>query len=87
MSRPPPPPLPDHIGPVEFSEPGCLVVVRCPHDARAVERKAQEVDGFRALSAVFARVSLREPPKLDQPGLGRFQREAKPFQPIPQRVL
>ena len=55
--------------------------------ARAVEREAQEVDGFRALSAVSARVSLREPPELDQLGLGRFQREAEPFQPIPQRVL
>jgi hypothetical protein len=36
---------------------------------------------------VFARVSLREPPKLDQLGLGRFQREAEPSQPIPQCVL
>jgi hypothetical protein len=32
---------------------------------------------FCALSAAFARVSLREPSKLDQLGLGRFKSEAE----------
>ena len=41
--------------------------------SRAIQRQPQEVDGFRALSAAFARVSLREPTKLDQFGLGRMR--------------
>jgi hypothetical protein len=32
-------------------------------------------------------MSLREPPKFDQLGVGRFQREAELSQPIPQGVL
>jgi hypothetical protein len=42
-----------------------------------MQRQPQEVDGFRALSAAFARMSLREPSKLDQLGLGRFKSEAE----------
>jgi hypothetical protein len=34
--------------------------------SRAIQRQPQEVDGFRAPSAAFTRVSLREPTKLDQ---------------------
>src|ERR1700756_59275 len=45
--------------------------------SRTIQRQPQEVDGFRALSAAFARVSLREPTKLDQaPSLGFFSRGA-----------
>ena len=49
--------------------------------SRAIQRQPQEVDGFRALSAAFARVSLREPSKLDQFGLGRLKSEAELSQP------
>jgi hypothetical protein len=36
-----------------------------------------KVDGFRVPSAAFARVSLREPSKLDQFGLGRHKSGAE----------
>jgi hypothetical protein len=45
--------------------------------SRAIQRQPQEVDGFRALSAALARVSLREPTKLDQFGLGRLKSKAE----------
>ncbi|MGA7454372.1 MAG: hypothetical protein WBW73_25000, partial [Rhodoplanes sp.] len=38
--------------------------------SRAIQRQPQEVDGFRALSAALARVSLRESTKLNQLGFG-----------------
>src|SRR6516162_7041551 len=54
---------------------------------RAMQRQPQEVDCFRALSAAFTRVSLREPTKLNQLGLGRLKSETELFQPKAQRVL
>ena len=51
------------------------------------ERQPQEVDGFRALSAAFARVSLREPTKLNQLGFGRLKSETELSQPKAQGVL
>src|ERR1700730_7859562 len=47
----------------------------------------QEVDGFRALSAAFTRMSLREPTELNQLGFGRLKSETELFQPKAQRVL
>src|ERR1700751_3223286 len=55
--------------------------------SRAIQRQPQEVDGFRALSAAFARVSLREPTKLNQLGFGRLKSEAELSQPKAQRIL
>src|SRR6201997_417470 len=55
--------------------------------SRAIQRQPQEVDGFRALSAAFARVSLREPTELNQLGFGRLKSEAELSQPKAQRVL
>src|ERR1700757_768217 len=52
-----------------------------------MQRQPQEVDGFRALSAAFTRVSLREPTELNQLGLGRLKSETELFQPKAQRVL
>src|SRR4029450_8446449 len=49
--------------------------------SRAIQRQPQEVDGLGAFSAAFACVSLREPSKLDQLGLGRFKSEAELSQP------
>src|SRR5690349_9384563 len=49
--------------------------------ARAIEGQTQKVDGFWAISAAFARVSLREPTKLDQLSLGRFQSKTELAQP------
>src|SRR5690348_18310745 len=40
--------------------------------SRAIQRQAQKVDGLRAVPAALASVSLREPAKLDQLGLGRL---------------
>jgi hypothetical protein len=54
---------------------------------RAIERQAQKVDRLWAISAALARVSLREPAKLDQLGLGRLQSKAELTQPATQRVL
>ena len=45
--------------------------------SRAIQRQAREVDGFRACSAAFACMSLREPVKLNQFGLGRLKSEAE----------
>ena len=55
--------------------------------SRAIQRQAQKVDGFRALSAAFARVSLREPTELNQLGFGRLESEAELSQPKAQRLL
>src|SRR6516165_6127452 len=55
--------------------------------SRAIQRQPQEVDCFRALSAAFTRVSLREPTELNQLGLGRLKSETELFQPKAQRVL
>ena len=49
--------------------------------SRAIQRQPQEVDGFRALSAAFARVSLREPTKLNQLGFGWLKSETELSQP------
>src|SRR5260370_35569485 len=49
--------------------------------SRAIQRQTQEVDGLRAFSAAFACVSLREPTKLNQFGLGRLKSEAELSQP------
>src|SRR5215471_5885484 len=54
---------------------------------RAVQRHAQKVEGFRAVSAALARVSLREPAKFDQFGLGRLEREVELPQPVAQDLL
>src|SRR6476660_9655235 len=54
---------------------------------RAMQRQPQEVDGFRALSAAFTRMSLREPTELNQLGFGRLKSETELFQPKAQRVL
>src|ERR1700704_2830614 len=54
---------------------------------RAMQRQPQEVDGLRAFSTALACVSLREPTKLNQLGLGRLKSEAELFQPKAQRVL
>src|SRR6516164_5319781 len=55
--------------------------------SRAIQRQPQEVDGLRALSATFARVSLREPTELNQLGFGRLESEAELSQPKAQRLL
>src|SRR5258707_769794 len=55
--------------------------------SRAIERQAQEVDSFRAVPAAFASVSLREPTKLNQLGLGRLQSESELPQPLTQGIL
>jgi hypothetical protein len=52
-----------------------------------MQRQPQEVDGFRALSAAFTRMSLREPTELNQLGFGRLKSETKLPQPKAQRVL
>src|SRR6516165_3731021 len=52
-----------------------------------MQRQPQEVDGFRALSAAFTRMSLREPTELNQLGFGRLKRETELFQPKAQRIL
>src|SRR3974390_3169543 len=49
--------------------------------SRAIQRQTQEVDGFRASSAAFTCVSLREPTKLSQLGLGRLKSKAELSQP------
>src|ERR1035437_2577842 len=55
--------------------------------SRAIQREAQKVDCFRAAPAAFARMSLREPAKLDYLRLGRLKSEAKLPQPSAQGVL
>jgi hypothetical protein len=47
----------------------------------------KKIDRFRALPAVPTRVSLREPAKFDQLGLGRFERKAELAEPFAQGVL
>ena len=54
---------------------------------RAVEREPQKVDRLWALPAVFGGMSLREPAKFDELGLGRFQGQAELSQPFAQGVL
>ena len=55
--------------------------------SRAIERQTQKVDCFRAASAAFARVFLREPTELDQFGLGWLQSKAEFAQPETQGIL
>src|SRR5215472_9178927 len=55
--------------------------------SRAIQRQSQKVDRFRAIPAAFVRVSLREPTKFDQLGLGRLQSKAEFPQPKAQGVL
>src|SRR5437870_8047091 len=54
---------------------------------RAGEREPQKVDRLWALPAVFGGMSLREPAKFDELGLGRFQGQAELSQPFAQGVL
>src|SRR6185295_2044163 len=72
------------VGGSNLTLPKCRSLSTSPWDlevafqvSRAIQRQPQEVDGFRALSAAVARVSLREPTKLDQFGLGRLKSEAE----------
>src|SRR5258708_37507402 len=60
------------------------VALRVP---RAVERESQKVDRLWALPAVFGGMSLREPAKFDEFGLGRLQGQAELSQPFAQGVL
>jgi hypothetical protein len=55
--------------------------------ARAIQREAQKIDRLRASPAVLARVSLREPTKLDELRLGRFQSQVKLSQSFAKSVL
>src|ERR1700684_3690003 len=55
--------------------------------SRAVQRQSQKIDRLRAIPTAFARVSLREPTKFNQLGLGRLQSEAEFSQPKTQGIL
>ena len=55
--------------------------------ARAIQRKAQKIDGLRTFAPVLARLPLCEAPKLNQFGLGRFQGEAELPQSFAQHLL